>query len=396
MTEKWMRWVRGTAKVRVMGDTARFINIMVRSGISPLEMTAGEGSVELLIRARQFKRLHAVKLRTHTKVRLLEKRGLPFLLLRGVRRPGFAVGAVLGVCLYLWLSGFYWCVEVAGEAPYSKTEILSAARESGVFIGAKKAGVDLPAAAQQFMGSLPNVSWTGFNSAGCTVTLEFHAGEMRAEGVDDSGAYDVVAARDGLVKQITAQDGTVLVQVGSAVKEGQVLVSGVAVIGDPWDPTQEVRHLLSHARAQVIAETRHTFTASCPLTVRTVREKETGVRRMLYVLGLRIPLSFGGAPEGEITADSRKELVLLGKTLPVWVQTQRCGTKETVTVTFTAEEAERRAKEKVRLLQENYLGGEGKILSEEITCTEKDGEVFVTARCVVEEDIAREVAMNGE
>lgn len=396
MTEKWMRWVRGTAKVRVMGDTARFINIMVRSGISPLEMTAGEGNVELLIRARQFKHLHAVKLRTHTKVRLLEKRGLPFLLLRGVRRPGFAVGAVLGVCLYLWLSGFYWCVEIAGEAPYAKTEILSAARESGVFIGAKKAGVDLPAAAQQFMGSLPNVSWASFNSAGCTVTLEFHAGEMRAEGVDDSGTYDVVAARDGLVKQITAQNGTVLVQVGSAVKEGQVLVSGVAVIGDPWDPTQEVRHLLSHARAQVIAQTRHTFTASCPLTVQTVREKETGVRRMLYVLGLRIPLSFGGAPEGGVTADSRKELVLLGKTLPVWVQTQRCGTMENITVTFTAEEAERRAKEKVRLLQENYLGGEGKILSEEITCTEMDGEVFVTARCVVEEDIAREVAMNGE
>lgn len=395
MMEKLMRWLRGTARVRVSGDTARFISVLVRSGISPLEMTPREDGLELLLRARQFRKLHPVKLRTGTKVRLLEKRGLPFLARRALKRPGLATGILVGMTLYVWLSGFYWCVEIAGDAPYAKSEILAAAEKSGIFIGAKKADIDLPTAANHFIRTLPEVSWASFNSEGCTVTLEFHAAETKAEGVDHSGAYDVVASRAGLVKKIAAQSGTVLVQAGSAVEEGQTLVSGVTVIGNPWDPEQEVRHLLSHARAEVIAETRHTFTASCPLKMETQRETETGERKMLYVLGLRIPLSLQGAVEGEITAREKESLVLLDTALPVWIETQRCGAYETVEVEFTIEEAQRRAEEKVRLLQENYLGKTGKILSEDVSVSVRDGAVYVTARCVIEEDIAREVAMNG-
>ena len=63
-----------------------------------------------------------------------------------------------------------------------------------------------------------------------------------------------------------------------------MLVSGITEIGDPYGE-EPVRRLLSHARATVIAETRHTFTASCPLELETVRETDTGTRRALYVLG---------------------------------------------------------------------------------------------------------------
>ena len=214
MMEKLMRWLRGTAQVRVSGDTARFISVLVRSGLSPLEMIPREDGLELLLRARQFRKLHPVKLRTGTKVRLLEKRGLPFLARRALKRPGLATGILVGMTLYVWLSGFYWCVEIAGDAPYAKSEILAAAEESGIFIGAKKADIDLPTAANHFIRTLPEVSWASFNSEGCTVTLEFHAAETKAEGVDHSGAYDVVASRAGLVKKIAAQSGTVLVQAG--------------------------------------------------------------------------------------------------------------------------------------------------------------------------------------
>ena len=396
MIEKLTRWVCGTARARVFGDTTRFIRVMVRSGVYPLEMVPEEESVQLLIRAKQFRRLHAVKLRTHTRVKLLNKTGMPFLLHRAWKRPGFTVGAVLGIGLYMWLSGFYWCVETVGEAPYSQTEILTAAKESGVFIGAKKKHVDLPVAANRFVRQLPEISWASFNSEGCTISMDFLASEQREEGVDDTGAYDVVAKRDGLVKEIIAEQGTVMVQVGSAVKEGQVLVSGAAMISDPWDPTKALRYLFSHARAQVFAETRHTFTARCSLKEDAVREKETGVRRMLNVFFLRIPLTFHGVPEGEVTVHRQDTFILLGRVLPVWVETQRCGIKETVSVTYTKKEAERRAREKVRQLQENYLGEAGEILSEEISCTTADGFVYVTAECVVLEDIAKAAAMNGE
>ena len=377
MMKDMARRFSGTAYVRVSGDTSRFLNVMIRSGIFPLDMRTEEETLYVLIRAKHYKKLHAIKLRTHTKVRLERKEGLPFALRRIRKRPGILVGMFFAVLLYMWLSGFYWCVDIAGEAPYARSVILSTAQECGVYVGAKK-NVDLPTAANQFMRALPNISWASFNSDGCRVTLDFHPAVQREAPLEKGGAYDIVARHDGLIRKITAQNGTVIIKTGSAVKAGQTLVSGVAVIGDPWDPEQEVRHLLSHARAQIIAETYHTFTASCPLTEETAREVYMGERKVLCVLKWRIPLSLTGAISGSRDIVKKSPVSILDTDLPLWVETQRCF-----------------AEEPMNILQENYLGKTGKILSEELSYSEKEGVVYAVSHCTVEEDIALEVPMGG-
>lgn len=395
MMQKAARWIVGTATARVYGDTARFLNILVRSGIIPLEIDRVGEALNITVRARQYRLLHAVKRRTGARVRLQARSGLPFLLRRFWKRPGIPIGAALGTVLFLYLSGFIWCFSVEGDVPYAMSEVRRAAAESGVYIGASRTEADLPAAARSLMRRLPRLSWASFNSEGCTVRLQMRMAQERAAGTDKSGVYDVVAARAGLIKEITAPAGNVLVKVGSAVDAGQVLVSGITVVGDPWDPENEVRHVLSHARAKVMAETRHTFTASCPLRVESVRETETGRRRVLYVLGVRIPLSLQGAPPGEVTAREYTPLQLLGVVLPVWVEEQRCAEIRRFQTEFTGEEARARAKETARQLMENYLDGGGRVLGAEWVFTERDGTAYAAVHCVLEEDIAQEVSLYG-
>ena len=393
MTEKLARWVFGTATARVSGDTARFLNIAVKSGVTPLELHREADGVRLVIRASQFKKLHKIKLRTHTRVRLVNRRGGPFILRRLLCRPGLLLGTALGVALFIRLSGFYWGISISGEAPYAKSEILAAAQRCGAYIGAPRKALDTALASNRVLLELPRLSWASLNTDGCFITLNVRAALEKDAGAEHDGAYDIVASRAGLVREITAESGTVLVEVGSAVAEGQVLVSGVTEIGDPWGE-EPLRHLLSHARAEVIAETRHTFTASCPLETVSVREKALGERRALYVLGVRIPLGLSGAPDAPLTAVSREPLTLLGTELPVWVETLRIVEPETVAVTFTEEEAKHRALEKVHELEDFYLGETGKLLSEEITYTVRGGVVYASAYCVCEENIAREVSLS--
>ncbi|MFR2345859.1 MAG: sporulation protein YqfD, partial [Acutalibacteraceae bacterium] len=100
MTEKIARWAFGTATARVSGDTARFMNVAVKSGIVPLKIDRQGESLLLTVRAKQYRRLHAVKVRTHARVRLIGRRGWPFVLRRALRRPGLLLGAVLGIALY--------------------------------------------------------------------------------------------------------------------------------------------------------------------------------------------------------------------------------------------------------------------------------------------------------
>ena len=189
--------------------------------------------------------------------------------------------------------------------------------------------------------------------------------------------------------------GTVIVDVNAAVKAGQTLVSGVALIKDPWDPEKVVRHLLSHARAEILAETRHTFSASCPLKEETMREVSVEERKVLRVLGLKFPISLKGARSEPKSIVKKIQLSVLGTDLPVWLEIQRCVRTEPKTVAYTTGQAQRRALEKLRVLQKNYLGETGRILTEEITFSEKAGVVYAVSHCTVEEDIAVEVPMGG-
>ena len=54
MMQKITRWVFGTATARVSGDTARFLNVAVRSGVVPLEAARDGDSLRLTVRARPF------------------------------------------------------------------------------------------------------------------------------------------------------------------------------------------------------------------------------------------------------------------------------------------------------------------------------------------------------
>lgn len=391
--KKITHWVLGTATARVSGDTARFMNIAVKTGLRPIRLQKDGKDVLFTLYAKDYKKLHKIKQRTHARVKLAEKSGFPFRFRRMLRRPGLLLGTALGVALMLFLSGFYWEMTISGEdIPYAESEILAAAKRVGVYIGAPRS-TDTALASVALLEELPELSWASFNTEGCTVQLELRTSVTKAEGAEHDGTGDIVASRAGLIHSITAQNGTVLVKVGSACAAGQVLVSGITQVGDPYDPEYNpVRYFYTRARAEILAETQRTFTASCPLSTETVRETDLGTQRALYILGVRVPLSLSGAPKGQ-TAYTRTPVVLQEHTLPLWVETVRVYEEETVPVTFTEEEAQRRALENLHQLQKLALGEDGRVLTENITYQTKGGTVYVTSRCVCLENIAQEAPL---
>lgn len=391
--KKITHWVLGTATARVSGDTARFMNIAVKTGLRPIRLQKDGKDVLFTLYAKDYKKLHKIKQRTHARVKLAEKSGFPFRFRRMLRRPGLLLGTALGVALMLFLSGFYWEMTISGEdIPYAESEILAAAKRVGVYIGAPRS-TDTALASVALLEELPELSWASFNTEGCTVQLELRTSVTKAEGAEHDGTGDIVASRAGLIHSITAQNGTVLVKVGSACAAGQVLVSGITQVGDPYDPEYNpVRCFYTRARAEILAETQRTFTASCPLSTETVRETDLGTQRALYILGVRVPLSLSGAPKGQ-TAYTRTPVVLQEHTLPLWVETVRVYEEETVPVTFTEEEAQRRALENLHQLQKLALGEDGRVLTENITYQTKNGAVYVTSRCACLENIAQEAPL---
>ena len=97
--KKITHWVLGTATARVSGDTARFMNIAVKTGLRPIRLQKDGKDVLFTLYAKDYKKLHKIKQRTHTRVKLAEKSGFPFLFRRMLRRPGLLLGTALGALL---------------------------------------------------------------------------------------------------------------------------------------------------------------------------------------------------------------------------------------------------------------------------------------------------------
>ena len=99
--KKITHWVLGTATARVSGDTARFINIAVKTGLRPIRLQKDGKDVLFTLYAKDYKKLHKIKQRTHARVKLAEKSGFPFRFRRMLRRPGLLLGTALGVAQLL-------------------------------------------------------------------------------------------------------------------------------------------------------------------------------------------------------------------------------------------------------------------------------------------------------
>ena len=74
--KKITHWVLGTATARVSGDTARFMNIAVKTGLRPIRLQKDGKDVLFTLYAKDYKKLHKIKQRTHTRVKLAEKSGV--------------------------------------------------------------------------------------------------------------------------------------------------------------------------------------------------------------------------------------------------------------------------------------------------------------------------------
>ena len=123
---------------------------------------------------------------------------------------------------------FFFRVEGNGTLP--ERYILEQATKCGVSFGAARRDLRSEQVKNQLLKAIPELRWAGVNTQGCTAIITValrDQGENREEDLPG----DIVAVADGLVTACYPAAGTGMVAPGQAVREGQVLISGVTDLG---------------------------------------------------------------------------------------------------------------------------------------------------------------------
>ncbi len=242
------------------------------------------------------------------RIRVQKRRGLYFTLAKYKTRAGLYVGLLAFVLLLsLWQTRVQ-DILISGDV--YKAQILDILADCGITEGAPTAGLPVYKAEQRIMLEVEGCSWVDVSCVGFRVNVTVEKGVEPPE-VEDEKPRNIVAARPAVIISQSVRSGASVVQNGSGVNTGDMLVSGV--FPDGGENVLTVR-----ADAEIIGEWYESVEFFVPYNETiNVADGEQKVFKYLVWNDDVYPLFFGKAgAENSVYSEETHVVQLFGETMP--------------------------------------------------------------------------------
>ena len=387
MLIKFFNWFFGYVVFTFSGGfTDGFINRCYHEKINIKDISAENGVLTARCSIGAYKRLHKIAFRSGGKVKLVKKRGLPFLLHPLKGRWGVFCGMLFFVLLVSFMGGFIWNITVIGNQTLETSKIVDYLAQNGFKTGVRWSETDKKNLEFAVMADFDRVAWISINRIGCLAQVEIRETTPKPEIENNNLITNVTAKKDGVIVKVTALGGWPAVQAGDAVTTGDLLISGVY---EPEEYSQPQKNHFARAHGSVIAKTNSRITVNIP---REQSEKICTSEKQyktLYFFGLEIPMSIKKEEENTVCEYQKKYLVFHDFRLPIGIYTEIRRSYTDTKRSISDDELRAAAKKELLEREKEELAGceiIGKTEKEEIT----DGGIVYTAEYSLLEDIGAE------
>jgi similar to stage IV sporulation protein len=305
---KLWNYIQGYVIILVEGYfPEKFINLCIRKSIFLWDIDRQKSTrIIAKIGIKSFKNLRVISTKTHCKVKIQSKKGIPFLLFRYRKRRVFLAGGVFFICMVYFLSSFVWSVQIVGNKKVQTQVILKSLGQLGIKPGAYKSGVDREKVRSLMMINVKELAWINIDISGTKVIVKVVERVMPPKVIPKNIPCNIVAVKDGIIKELTVKEGTPMVEVGSTVKQGDLLVAGMVE-----SSLKEIRYV--HSMASVKART--WYEASAATTFLRKKIIKTGADSKKYSIKFfDKAVSIGNIKPPYITYQLNK----LNYLIPIW------------------------------------------------------------------------------
>lgn len=270
----------------------KFINMAVSRGYLLWDIYCrSQNMVIAKVHVNSFSSLRHIARATGCKIRISGKRGFPFIVNKIRRRKMLPAGAVVFLVSLYILSSFIWSVEVKSNRNLTlltERQILEAASATGLKRGVLKYKIDTNEIKELIERQFPQIGWAGIEIKGTRAIIEVVEKVLPDAKHTDRHPGNIIAAKDGLIKEILVLVGEAKVVEGETVKKGDILISGV-IIKEPQEKegeerlqdegTQEDSEISDeprYVRAKGIVRARVWYEARHKMPLVAFKDKETG------------------------------------------------------------------------------------------------------------------------
>lgn len=383
MLIRFFRWLFGYVKFTYSGGFKEdFINDCYRSGIN-LKNLCRRGDILLAETGiKTYKRLHRFAFAHGGKVKIIKRKGLPFLLSPLNNRWGLFAGAVFFVFFISFMGGFVWNITVTGNNRVTEVKIVDYLAQNGFSVGTQWSSVDKEQLEISIMAFFEDVAWISINKLGSTASIEIDETVNKPE-MTENNVTNVKAAQDGVIVRMTVNSGWAEVREGDAVIAGDLLISGIR------ESEIDEKNHYAHAKGTVLAQVESTV--SLNVSRRQTEKSYTydKVYKTLYFFGLEIPL-YLKKDEGTADESTEKEyLVMNSYRLPVGIITDTVKYYNSQTILLSDGELETLARAELEKRKNGELG-ETELISENISVQMNEDDCNITGKYSYIKDIGVE------
>ncbi len=224
-----IRNIGGVVTVEIEGFfTERFINLCKINNVKIWDIrNVVKGMVRFKINVSDFKKLRPISKKTKCKVKIKKKEGLYFTLFK-YRKRKFAFFLVFMIIFFsIAFSTFVWDIKVEGNEKISTDKIVSSLKESGLYVGKCKIGLDKKEVINNLRVNLQEISWAGIDIDGTSITVKVvEKTNLEDKDIQNNKIGDIVANKSGVITRLVPENGTAILNEGSYVEKGGVLIEG--------------------------------------------------------------------------------------------------------------------------------------------------------------------------
>ena len=250
MQNKWTQFVKGYLIIKLHGDyVERFFNMCRMHDILLWNIRKEESDFCCSIAAKDYFEAIPLMKKTGTRVKVVQKSGIPFFLPFMKKRVLFFISLILCLGMLYAVTDYIWAIEFVGNMQISNEELKDFLDAENIYYGMKKETLDCEETEKSLRACFPNVTWTSIYFEGTKLYVEIKENEKTEPVIEEVQGTNLVATEAGTIYSIITRNGVPKVKIGDAVEVGQVLVEGSVPI---YDEAQNViNYQVYHSDADI-------------------------------------------------------------------------------------------------------------------------------------------------
>lgn len=285
--------LRGILTVTVSGvSPERFFNLCTFHGICFSGIQKKQDGLSFQMQPCDFCRARRLARKAQVRLKIAEKKGLPFWIRRSRKRLAFFAGILLCTAFLYGSSLYIWDIRLEGNTKYTDSILLNYLESLGYVHGMPKAGIVCEEIEKEIRNQYHDITWVSAEITGTRLIIQVRENSVMEETAPDGNEVntgDITAEKAGVIVSMVTRTGTPAVHVGDEVEAGQLLISGTVTVYD--ESGSEISSSQVQADGDVFAEISYGYEDSFPMTFseKHYTGKETS-RHYLWFFGKRLYL----------------------------------------------------------------------------------------------------------